>query len=271
MYQLARLAFLLAAVGAPVSMAHAMPVGFTGSLVIDFSDGADALFGPIVIPVSGSANVSGGTLAIAAGEITASGATALVSDGAPVTKVEFTFVNAAGSFGPDGAPMSQRCTAVGTVNSLRACVNGGGFGGVLPLLGLFRLYGTGTQTQALTSGGEGVGVGGTVSATGLLTGAPWTTGQATASTYFTGLNAVGSLSGALGPGAVMNLVTPIAFDSGNGDPTLSPQFSGFASLQIQLVPEPGTLVLLALCAAAVLSLGIGSRARSERPQPVRRV
>ena len=88
-----------------------------------------------------------------------------------------------------------------------------------------------------------------------LLGAPWTTAQGSVFgwTYATsgGLTDVtpftrtfvstGSRTGPLGPGGRISLVTPILLDAG---PFRT--FPGMARLEIQFIPEPGTLPLLAL-------------------------
>lgn len=226
-------------------MASATPLAYTGSLTIDMSEGASATFGELSTSISGVADVSSGTVSLAAGSFSIAGLTAPVfGAGADLTRVTISLANGAGLFLSGGAPTNALCSNIPSdPGQIRACVVGGGLGGVMPLIGQLRFDGTAAYTQALTSAGEGVGIFGEVSTVGLLRAGPWTTAKAVASSFYTGVTAEGELVGSIGPGGYLKLVTPIVIDTGNDGPP-GPSLTGVARLEMYFVPEPGALILL---------------------------
>ena len=122
----------------------------------------------------------------------------------------------------------------------------------------------------LNAGATGVGVGGTIAVPGLISFtlqglAPWTQGTATvmnanptAPTQTFALAGFGhgpasNSSTTNAPSGAIRLVTPI--DIRTSLALSAPQIPSFAVLDIHLVPEPGTLLLLASGVVALAALG----------------
>lgn len=181
---------LAALAGAP-SSAAASPMPFTGTLSLEFGSITGGwvnngnTFVPFQYPFSGVADVSGGQLHLPAGAVSVTGASYALH-GYPLgllTGVVVTVSNGAGTIGPSGA--ADVCP--GPFAGGGACVVGGGFGGKMPLTGLFQLKGALGFGVPLPVVGAGVGFGplhfptSTVFLSGVQ-GASWTTRTARVTT-----------------------------------------------------------------------------------------
>ena len=236
-----------AAISLAASAAHAGALPFTASLSIQIST-----LQPIVLYGTGTAiaNGSGGgahinSLALAGSTFATAGLVVPVTDPVafPIAGIELTVQNGAGSF----------ATAGGTL------------GGVMPLPGVAKicLFGTCASPAAnLSAPLSAVGVGGyqNIGAAVNLTvvGAPWTTGTAAAGTVTAMGMAYGpasATSSTFAPGGHLQLVTPFVIYSHVGASAVVPSF---ATLTIDFVPEPATLLLLG---GGVAALCLAGRAR----------
>lgn len=235
------LALLAFAVAVPAS---ATPASFTWHLDIRANIGAGLEPDVQLSTVSGSgtAEVSGGILSIAAGQISALVPTTAGFGG--------TLANGAGAFSFGAVPGTFACPSPGALVGDTACVGTGGFGGSLALSGLqhlgqaFSVWGTGAAALGTTASGQ----------RRIVQGAPWTTGFASA-WYFLSVDPTPFVLGASGsfrglpstftgtglPG--LSLVAPVVAFA----PFAAPQPAntrGIATLRIRFVPEPGSVLLL---------------------------
>jgi hypothetical protein len=226
--------------------AQAGTLPYTGTLTIDLGS-------PIMISGSGIAIADGSgdgshvhSLALAASAFAISGFVLPITDPAsfPIAGMKFTAHNGAGNFA-DG---------------------GGTLGGVMPVNGIAKvcLFApcVGAPTANLTVPLTPIGAGGAaaVSAAVNLTvyGAPWTTGTAAVGTVTVMGSAYGpgsSASSTFAPGGHIQFVTPIYVSSNIGAGPLLPWF---ATLTINFVPEPATLLLLG---GGIAALGYAGRSR----------
>jgi hypothetical protein len=224
--------------------ASATPAPFTWTLDIRFSIGAGVTSDGQLATLSGSgiADVSGGLLSMAAGQIAAIVPTTAGFGG--------TLANGAGAFSLGAVAGTSACPDPSLLGGDTACVSTGGFGGSLALSGLqhlgqpFSVWGSAAAAIGTTTSGQ----------RRIVQAAPWTTGFASA-WYFLSVDptpfvlaARGSFQGlpstftGTGP-AGLSLVAPaVAFA-----PFAAPQPAntrGVATLSITFVPEPGPILLL---------------------------
>jgi hypothetical protein len=243
---LRRVALLVLAFAfAPVA-SQAAAVPFTGSLSVQI-----ATLPPVTVTGSGVATVTGGahvgSLALPASVFATAGLVVPVTDPAafPIQGVQVTAMNGAGSF------------------------SGGPLGGPMPLVGVAKvcLFGAcgGPPVNNLVVPLSAVGVGGSQTVAFLVNvtvvGAPWTTGTALVGTltqmgFAHGPASITSSTNAAS--GVVRLVTPIFVSTNVG---ASPIVPAFGILRLHLVPEPGTLVLLA--SGMVLLARVGFRRRRD--------
>ena len=199
---------------------------------------------PISIPLATVVDVTGGTLSIPAGAASTSGYFVPVV-GFPlglITGLVVTASNGAGSFSIPAWPTAGN-------------IAGGGFGGSMAINGVDAGEGRpGAQLPISV-----IGVGGGISVGGItVEGAQWTTGVAyvttngpVGATYsLTGTNNMGLVGGQL------TLVTPAHVNAAGL--TRLPVFS---MLTLQIVPEPGTMLLLG---AGIAGLAAISRKRMSK-------
>lgn len=219
--------------------AHAAPYAASGMLNI-----VVGTLPPVSIPFATVVDVTGGTLSIAAGAASTSGYFVPVS-GFPlglITGLVVTASNGAGSFSIPGA------ADTGAAN-----IAGGGFGGSMPLNGVVQLKGA----LALSLPISVIGVGGGISAGGItVEGAPWTTGVANVTTNGGGAHYAISGTNMGLVGGQLTLVTPAHVNAANL--TRLPVFS---MLTLQIVPEPGTMLLFG---AGIAGLAAISRKRMSK-------
>ncbi len=222
--------------------AHAVALGFEGSLVLQI-----LRLDPIVIPGSGTAIVNGSgpgghlnDLDIPASPFAISGFVLPVSDpgGYPINGIHVTAHNGDGAF---------------------SGVGGGGFGGVMPIVGAAKVCLFGSCSAALSNLDVPltvVGQGGVAVATGIVdltvVGAPWTTGTAFVGTAFTAMGGVSPLSNTGAPSGRLTLVTPVFISTNVSSSAIIP---AFAILRLHFVPEPGTLTLFGASIAGLVAFG----------------
>jgi hypothetical protein len=228
---------LAVALGIAPADSHAAAVPFTGTLAVQI-----ATLPAVSITGSGSATVTGGahvgSIALPAGIFATTALVVPVTDPAafPIQGVHVTAMNGTGTF------------------------SGGPLGGAMPLVGVAKvcIFGMcgGPPVNNLVVPLSVVGAGGsqTVSFLTNLTvvGAPWTTGTAQVGTLTQMGFAHGPSSSSSSTNAAsgaLRLVTPILISTNIG---ASPLVPAFGILNLHLVPEPGTLLLLA-CGIAVLT------------------
>lgn len=191
----------------------------------------------VVVPLSPgtTVDVSGGTLSIPAG--IASIDETIPITGFPldlITGLSLNLSNAAGSFSTPGPSQTGP-----------AAVPGGDFGGAMAITGAISTTGLVELSFNLTV----AGVGGTQDEGDiLLYGAPWTVGTATITLLDdTEIALTGSQTGALGAiGSQTVLVTPLLVDAFG-----LTQIPVFGRLTLNVVPEPGTGLLIAAGVAAL--------------------
>ncbi|MCP5060686.1 MAG: hypothetical protein GY937_28650 [bacterium] len=237
---------------APTGSASAGPVAFNWQLRLEVNVGAGPNSSVQLPPLSGTgiAQVSGGALSIAPGEIVAAIPTTMGFGG--------TISNGAGTFSSGAVSSGFACPSnAGQIGVDTACVSSGGFGGLLSLSGLLHL-GQGLSLWGL--GGTNVGQ----TSSGLfraLQAAPWTTGFASA-WYFLTVDPTpfvladrgtfrGLPSTFAGPGLPgLSLVAPMVVYSPIA--VLPENARGIATLSITFVPEPRVLLLGATAVFALL-------------------
>ena len=145
--------------------------------------------------------------------------------------------NGAGTFSAGGGAAGA-CPGPLTGGTAGACIYGGGFGGVMPILGSAQAVGFASNIML-----SPIGAGGTTTSGSLrIQGAPWTasTAAVTTTVSHTWVTLMGSadLSAFL-----LNLVTPFHLNIGAAPVPLF--------LELEIVPEP-TVPLLLLAGAAAL-------------------
>jgi len=153
-------------------------------------------------------------------------------------------------------------------------VGGAGFGGAMPLQGLFKVCLLGPpcslSTANLNVPLSVAGQAGTVTVQGppnlTVIGAPWTTGTVAIRTLsshtFTAMGGVSPLSNTGALSGIVTLVTPIFVSTSLA--TSFPVWPLFGILTLHFVPEPGTIVLLGSGIAGFAAAGRRARAPTPR-------
>jgi hypothetical protein len=217
---------------------HAAPVQVSGSLAI-----AVGTLPPINLPIPlSTVDLTGSTVSIAAGLAGVTGLFVPIT-GFPlnlITGIVVTASNGAGSFSVP-APADG-----GAAN-----IPGGGFGGLMPILGVAQVKGALAINVPLSN----VGVGGSVNAGGIVVeGAPWTTGSGMVTTTAAPMAMVtiaGSMNGALGAASsTVSLVSPAHINAAG-----LTRIGTVASLNLHFIPEPGTVLLLGAGIAGLVAVG----------------
>jgi hypothetical protein len=246
--------FMTAVMLAVAGQTNAANLGFTGTL-----DTRIATLPSITVPGSGTATISGSnltSLSIPAGAFSLASLSIPVTDPAvsPVVGIQAKNVkNGAGSFSLGGKMAVQGVRIVCLFASGVGCSGGP----------------TGNLTVPFTANGtRGVGLGGApiivpknpsgVSIT--VNGNPWTAGSAAINTGMGTVKIVGFIHGPASGGAatagqvsgVVQLVTPIMISTTIGSSATLPSFG---ILNLHLVPEPTTLLLLVSGFAALAVVG----------------
>jgi outer membrane protein assembly factor BamB len=232
-------ACLAVALVARSAAAEPVPVAVTAHMTVYLGD--QAVY--TGAPVAGSVlvDVDGGTLDLAAGLVAVEDLVVPIAPGAfgPVTRLTLDARNSAGRFAfGGGAPGA----CPGPLGGAGACVQGGGFGGLMALSGALRV-----SPLATTIPLGIVGAGGVAGSQVVLQGAPWTARTAAVTTtgpahaWYTRM---GQGSGA--PAPTLVLVTPIHVSS-----TLTSERLPFFLELTLAVPEPGTGLLLAAGVAGI--------------------
>jgi len=270
------------AVGALVlagGTASAAPVQTTGTITVGLGPlGSFTISGSGTVDVSGTggsimATTTGGAVISDATQINVPGGLAALgsvvtipvdpNDTTAVTKIVLQpgVGQATGTFASGHVPgtaggVAQTCPE-------RACVEGGGKGGVMPIVGdvtvFVKLTPNGVPFQApIALGNFNIGQGGPFTAMVIITafgsGAPFTTGT----------NQVVTLNGNVTQGPEgsgddpITFVTPTAVDLPAANTSL-PIFTSFSLSGIKMVPEAGTLLLLG---SGIAGLALAGRRRS---------
>lgn len=196
---------------------------------------------PIGFPIAPTTvDLTGGTLTIPAGIAGVSGMFIPVT-GFPLNLITGLIVTASNGPGSFSVPAPADTGA--------ANIAGGGFGGLMPIQGVAQVKGSLAMNVPLSViGGGGVATAGAI----IVEGAPWTTGVAQVTT--TGTMApvmeaeTGDAMGALGdPASTVLLVTPAHVNAAG-----LTRIAAFARLNLEFVPEPDSMLLLA---ASLVGLG----------------
>jgi len=231
----------------PIS-AHAAVVPFSGTLSV-----AIASFPPVTVTASGSLQASGvpgspTALTLPADAFLGSASLPVTDPGAfPVGGVRASLRSGAGRFTGTGGALAGTLPLPGTANVclFASCAGGPPANVAIPF--------TRGGTDGVGLGGAAITVDELVSVT--LTGAAWTTGVASVPTPAGTVFRTGAIvRGA--DGTRIRLVTPVAVQTNIG---ASPSLPAFAVLEldVRLVPEAGTLALLA---GGLVGLGLARRA-----------
>lgn len=232
--------------------AHAVSATFTGSLAVVIS-----ALPPIAVSGSGSAVLNGSSgpghlssISFGSG-VFAGGASIPVTDPAafPIGGVKASVVSGSASFALGGVMPVQGLANVclfGACNASVANVN-------VPF--------TQNGTRGIGIGGPAIKVAGLVNVT--VQGAPWTTGVAAigsvTQTGFVHGPASGGASSAAQNSGVIKLVTPVVINTNIGASPTLPAFGVLTLHFDNIVPEPGTMLLLA---SGVIGLGVLGRKRA---------
>jgi len=241
------LAFALLLAADPTAAA---PIAVSASLRIEIGGLA-----PVYATGSGIIDVSGGVYTIPAGLVSLGNATIPVTASTAVNSlIASGIANLSATFAPGGVT-SQVPGEVCLVPAVgRACVAGGGIGGVMPVTGLIGIHVIPhIVVIPVDVGAFALGEGGSTNAPFTFDGAPWTTGVARVGlggfpTVFTTAT-TGSVAG-----GSLTLVSA-AFVAACGN--LLPITASFTLTP--LVPEPGALALIAIGAAGLLALALRRR------------
>lgn len=250
--------------GSP-GLAASEVVPFSGILEVRASVGASPdPFLLLAVDVTGTAEIDGGIVSIAAGELTA-----VVPN---VSGFGGTLVNGAASFAAAGAGPGSSCPLA---DWQEICIAGGGFGGVMALAGFTH------EGQALTVWGRGgVEVGSTAS--GVVRteeGTLWTEGNASAWYYVPEIDptpfailAAGSfrglpstITGGVVPG--FSLVTPMVVTASL--PNSSKNVRAVATLRIDLGVSPVPIGGVGALALLLTLAGLARLPVRPRPSPAR--
>jgi len=219
------------------SGASALP--FTGVLSVHYSGSPDV---PSLVVSGGgvSSDSPGGAFSLPAGAITGTDSVNPTSPGTlpTIAGLDLSVASGAGSFAT-ATPFGGTISLGGTLSQFYFSRSLGG--AVIPL-DVVGLGGTQPYSSLVGSG--------TIS--GTITGSPWTIGTVTTTDLFGTQTASGFDSRAPNGQGAIRLVT--AFDV-TTDILNVPHLDGIATLDLTFVPEPGTLLLIALGVAGFGLLG----------------
>jgi hypothetical protein len=242
-----------------VGEARAASLPFSGTLTLEIGS-----LPPIVVSGSGTAGLNGlgglghlASLQLAGGTFATSTTFAITDpDAAPLSGLGLVLANGPASFVFGGFTLDGKMALPGqaTVCLFAACDGGPPANLNIPF--------TQGGTRGVGLGGAPITVKGLVNVS--VTGAPWTSGTVFAYPLF--LTRMGFVHGPASGGAssaanasgVVQLVTPIRIETNIAADNILP---AFATLNLQFVPEPATLLLASLGA---LGLGVLGRRRTSR-------
>jgi hypothetical protein len=234
----------------PARAVDAAEVPFVGTLEILASVGLDVYDQTLLsVPIQGIADVSGSVVRIPSGEITA--------PVPPISGFSGTLVNGPATFSVGGAGAGSTCPLV---ELQEACIEGGGFGGVMRLSGVLHdgqaleVWGRSGSNPGMTSAG--------LSRTELARN--WTEGHATAFYYILetditpfAISATGTFRGlpASAPENVgFSLVTPMIVTSAG--PSSLHNVRTLTRLRIDFSPRPVPLGALGPLVAVLVLVGL---------------
>jgi len=183
---------------------------------------------------------------------------------------------------PAAAPIKGIVATASNAAANFAAIDGGGFGGTMPLVGVNKVCLFGPCSAAVANLNVPVGVvglGGTAFVTGAVNltvvGAPWTTRTAAIGTVSVmgGMNLTemgGQGSPQIIPGVggtqmtvdTVSLVTPVFVSTNIGASAVVPVFGIFSFTITTTTPEPAAIAALGASIAALVAVGMSRRRRS---------
>jgi hypothetical protein len=231
--------------------AAAAPMLYAGQLTIDFPGVPN-----VVVQGSGTVDVSGGTVQIAAGVVSQTGTMTIpVTSTTAIDSLKAVgFANLAASLAMGGATTQVAGEVCTSPASGEACVAGGGLGGLMGIAGVLNVVVVpNVVTVPIDFGQIGFGLGGSTATGVYADNAVWTTRTAFVNAGATTLNPTPTQTrqGSTTVGGGINLVTATYLNCcGNTFPV-------FATLSLTpAVPEPAT--------AALIVAGVGGLAALAR-------
>ena len=233
---LAALALLLAA-----GPAQAAPIAVSASLRVEIRGLA-----PVVTTSTGVVDVTGGVYTIPAGLVSLGNATVPVTATTAVNSLVATNIaNLTGTFAPGGVTSQAPAEVCLAPAPGRACVSGGGIGGVMHIAGLVNVHVIAhivvIPVNLLT---VNLGASGSSNTPYTFDGAPWTTGTVKIDHAGTTFSVMGSSA----TGSLTLVSGSYLLTCGN----LLPITASFTLTP--LVPEPAALVLIAIGTAGLIVL-----------------